>query len=88
MGRVRDWIVASVIAGLILLSPVVAFLIIISVEVLIDCLMEAGTTAVCDIAAAGIGWVLYRRISRHPSVAPQPGTEPVYDEGAIAAPPI
>jgi len=61
---------------------------IISAEMLIDLLMEAGTTAVCAVAAGAIGWAVFRRVSRHPATAPQPGTERVSDEGAGAALPI
>lgn len=88
MNRVRGWTVASVIAGLILLSPVVAFLMVLSAEMLIDLLMETGAIGVCAIAAVSIGRAVFRRMSRHPSVAPQPVTERVYDDGAIAVPPI
>jgi hypothetical protein len=50
MNCIRYWTVTSVIAALILLSPVVAFLMVIAVEVLIDGLMEAGVTGVSAIA--------------------------------------
>jgi nitrate reductase gamma subunit len=50
--------------ALVLLSPVIAFLMIITAEVLIDLLMEAGVIGVCAIAAGLIGWALFRRMSR------------------------
>ena len=83
-----SWAQCSVIAALILLSPVVAFLMVIAAEVLIDWLLEAGVNGVCAVAAAAIGGTLSRRLLRRPGTAPQPGTERVSDEGAIAARPI
>ena len=86
---VRYWTVASVIAGLILLSPVVAFLMVMAAEVVIDGLMEAGITGVCAVATGAIGWALLRSMSRHAAaIAPEPANEPVSAEGALATPPI
>jgi hypothetical protein len=44
MGSVRNWAAGSAIPTLILLSPVGAFFMILTAEVLIDGLMEAGVT--------------------------------------------
>ena len=55
---------ASVIAALILLSPVVAFLMVIAAEVLIDALMEAGMIGVSAVAIGAVGWVQFRSIWR------------------------
>ena len=60
---------ALVIAGLILLSPIVALLAVIAAEMLIDGLMEAGVTGVSAIAIGAVGWVQFRRISRSDSTA-------------------
>ena len=88
MNSVRYWTVASVIVALILLSPVVAFLMVISAELLIDVLTEAGTTPVCAVAIGAIEWVLFRRISSQPGPAVQSRLEQEPDEAAIAVPPI
>ena len=69
MNCIRYWTVAWVIAGLILLSPIVAFLMVIGAEVLIDGLMEAGVTAVSAIAIGAVGWVQFLRIWRSDSRA-------------------
>lgn len=87
-GSVRYWTVASVIAGLTLLSPVVAFLMIIATEVLIDALMEAGTTVVSAIAIGAVGWVLFRRFWQPSDRAVHSGPGVLSDETAIAAPPL
>jgi len=71
------------IIALILLSPIVAFLVVIAAEMLIDLVMEVGVPVVCDVAAAVIGWVLFRRMSSDPELAHQ--SEPETDETAIAA---
>jgi hypothetical protein len=87
MSSVRNWAVGSVIAALILFSPVIAFLMVIVAEMQIDLLMEAGTAADCTIAAGAIGWALFRKYGAR-SEAPQLGAEGEPDETAIAVPPM
>jgi len=82
---IRNYGVRSVITALILLSPVVAFLMVIAAEMLIDLLMVGGTSAVCAAAAAGIGLVLYRKFWRRPQVALQSRPELVPGETSAAA---
>jgi hypothetical protein len=62
--------VGSVIAALILFSPVIAFLMVIVAEMQIDLLMESGTIADCAIAVGAIGWLLCRKFWPQPE-APQ-----------------
>ena len=88
MGSAPTWTAWSVITAVLLLSPALALLTVIAVELLIDLLMEAGTTAVCALAAGAIGWVLYRKRSPHPKVAPHSELEQLCDEPAIAVPPL
>jgi predicted signal transduction protein with EAL and GGDEF domain len=83
MSSVRNWTASLGVAALILLSPFLAFLMVITAEMLIDLVMEAGVPVVCAVAAAVIGWVLFRRMSRDPELAHQ--SEPETDETAIAA---
>ena len=66
-------------------GPVVAFLLAIAAEMLIDSLMVGGTSAVCAVAAGGIGLVLSRRFWRRPQVLRQSKPEPVPGETSIAA---
>jgi hypothetical protein len=66
---IRKYAFGSVIAVLILLSPVIAFLIAIAAEMLINLLMVGGTSAVCAAAASGIGLVLSRKYWRRPQVS-------------------
>ena len=82
---IRNYAFGSVITALILLSPVVAFLMVIAAEMLIDLLMVGGTSAVCAAAAAGIGLVLYRKFWRRPQVALQSKPELVPGETSAAA---
>jgi ABC-type dipeptide/oligopeptide/nickel transport system permease subunit len=86
MNRIRYWIVASVIAGLILLSPIVALLAVIAGEMLIDGLMEAGVTGVLAIAIGSVGWVQFRRIWRSEMVQLSESEE-LCEAPPIASPP-
>ena len=83
MGSARNWAAGSAIVALILLSPIVAFLVVIAAEMLMDLVMKVGVPVVCAVAAAVIGWVLFRRMSSDPELAHQ--SEPETDETAIAA---
>jgi hypothetical protein len=56
VNRIRNYAFGSVITALILLSPVVAFVMVIAAEMLIDFLMVGGTSAVCAVAAGGVGF--------------------------------
>jgi ABC-type dipeptide/oligopeptide/nickel transport system permease subunit len=85
MTSVRYWTVASVIAGLILLSPIVALLAVIAAEMLIDGMVEAGVTGVSAIAIGAVGWVQFRRIWRS-ETAQLSGSKEVCEAPLIAAP--
>ena len=85
---IRNYAFGSVIAALILLSPVIAFLMAIAAEMLIDLLMVRGTSAVCAAAAGVIGLVLSRKFWRRPAVVHQSKPEPVPGETSIAAAPM
>ena len=85
---IRHYAFRSVITALILFSPVIAFLMVIAAEMLIDLLMVGDTSAVCAVAASGIGLVLSRRFWRRPQVVHQSEPEPVSGKTAIAAAPM
>ena len=85
---IRNYAFGSVIAALILLSPVIAFLMVIAAEMLIDLLMVGGTSAVCAVAAGGIGLVLSRKFRRRPEVIHQSKPELVPEATSIAAAPM
>jgi hypothetical protein len=84
---IRNYAFGPVITALILLSPVVAFLMVIAAEMLIDFLMVGGTSAVCAVAAAGIGLVLLRKFWRRPNLVHQSEPELVPGDTSIAAAP-
>jgi hypothetical protein len=66
-----SWAPLSIIAVAVLLSPVVAFLMAIAVEILIGLLVEAGVLALPALVATGaIGWPLFRKLRRRPGVTP------------------
>jgi hypothetical protein len=79
---VRNYAFGSVITALILLSPVIAFLMAIAAEMMIDLLRVGGTSAVCAVAAGGIGLILSRKFWRRNQSKP----ELVAGETSIAAP--
>ena len=85
---IRNYAFGSVIAALILLSPVIAFLIAIAAEMLIDLLTVGGTSAVFAVAAGGIGLVLSRKFRRRPEVIHQSKPELVPEATSIAAAPM
>jgi hypothetical protein len=85
---IRNYAFGSVITALILLSPVLAFLVVIAAEMLIDVLIVGGTTAVCAVAVGGIGLVLSRKFWRRPEVVHHSEPEPVSGKTSIAAAPI
>ena len=82
---IRNYALGSTITALILLSPVLAFLMVIATEMLIDLLMVGGTSVICAVAAGGIGLVLYREFWRRPQVADQSKPELVPGETSVAA---
>jgi hypothetical protein len=61
MSNVRNWASGLVIAALILFGPIIAFVMVITVEMLTDLVMEVGATAIWPVAAAAMGWVLLRK---------------------------
>ena len=85
---IRNYAFGSVITALLLLSPVIAFLMVIAAEMLIDSLIVGGTSAVCAVAAGGIGLVLSRKFWRRREVVHQSKPELVPGETSIAAVPM
>jgi hypothetical protein len=85
---IRNYAFRSVITALILLSPVIAFLMAIAAEMLIDLLMVGETSAVCAVAAGGIGLVLSRRFWRRPEVVHQSKQELAPGATSIATAPM
>ena len=63
----------SIIAAVVLLSPVFAFLMAIAIEILIGALIEAGVPALLAVVVAGaIGWLLFHKLWIRPSPAGSP----------------
>jgi hypothetical protein len=82
VSNVRNWAVVSAVSALILLSPIMAFLIVISAEMLIDVVMEARVTAICAVAAGAMGWLLLRKHWPSPEVARESAHAPARRAGA------
>ncbi len=65
------WAQLSIITVAVLVSPVLAFLVAIAIEILIGLLVEAGAPALTALAAAGaIGSPLFRRLRGRPKGYP------------------
>jgi hypothetical protein len=65
----REFAQLSIIGAFVLLSPVLALLAAIAVEIAIDILLQAGGAVVPVFVAVGaIGWVLLRRLGRRQGV--------------------
>ena len=63
----------SIIAAVVLLSPVLAFLMAIAVEISIGSLIEADVPALLAVVAVGaIGWLLFHKLWVRPSPAGSP----------------
>ena len=77
--------VRAAFATAVLLSPVLAFLIVLAAEALADALLQLGFPGVLDLMATGaLGWALFRRC---PELAFRSGWEEVSDAPAVSAPP-
>jgi len=63
-------------AAVILLGPVIAFVIFLTVEMLTDLVTKVGATAIWPVAAGAMGWVLLRKYGG------QPHTSQLTSEGA------
>ena len=53
-------------AALILSAPIIAFVMVITVEMLTDLVTKVGATAVWPVAAGAMGWVLLREYTGQP----------------------
>ena len=71
MRNLPAWAPLAMITVAVLLSPVLALLMAIAVEILIGLLGEAGEPALPALVATGaIGWPLFRKLRRRPGVTP------------------
>ena len=69
--RLREFAQLSIIGAFVLLSPVLALLAAIAVEIAIDILLQAGGPPLPACVAAGaIGWMVLRRLGRRQGGAP------------------
>jgi hypothetical protein len=61
MSNVRNWASAAVVAGLILLAPVTAFVVVVMAEMLGDLVARAGPTVIWPAVAGAMAWALLRK---------------------------
>jgi hypothetical protein len=85
MSNLRTWAKWSVVAAVLLLSPVLAFLMVIAVEALIDLVLEVGVPAMLDVMAVGaIVWVLFHNHRPRPDGAQSGPGEPDAPAAAVS----
>ena len=63
MSNVRNWASAAVVAGLILLAPIIAFVVVVMAEILGDLVARAGAPAIWPAVAGAMAWVLLRKFA-------------------------
>ena len=61
MSNVRNWASGFIVAALVLLAPIIAFVVVVAAEMLTDALARLGAPVVWPAAAAALGWVLLRK---------------------------
>ena len=74
MSDVRNWASGFIVAALVLLAPIIAFVVVVAAEMLTDALARLGANAVWPVAAGVMGWALLRRYGGQPR-ASQLGSE-------------
>jgi len=75
MSSLPTWAHLSIIATVVLLCPVLAFLMAIAVEILVGFLKDAGVPALLVLVVAGaIGWWLFRKLRVRPRGSAPVGT--------------
>jgi hypothetical protein len=82
MSNLRTLAKWSIVAAVLLLSPVLAFLVVIAVEALIDLVLEVGVPALLDMVAVGaiVSVLLHNHRPRPDRAQSRPGKP-----GALAA---
>ena len=61
MSDVRNWASGFIVAALVLLAPIIAFVVVVAAEMLTDLLARLGAPVVWPLVAAALGWVLLRK---------------------------
>ena len=69
MSNVRNWASGMVLGVLILLAPVIAFGVVVTVEMLGDLMARAGATAIWPLLAVGMAWILLRKFGGQPDTS-------------------
>jgi hypothetical protein len=76
MSNVRNWLSTAVVVGLILLTPIIAFAVVVTAEMLGDLMRQAGATVIWPVVAGAMAWVLLCKFGG------QPQTSRLSSEGA------
>jgi hypothetical protein len=66
MSNLRNWASGVLVAALILLGPILAFVVVIAAEMLADLVTRAGATVIWPAVAGAMAWVLLRKFGGQP----------------------
>jgi uncharacterized protein YhdP len=66
MSNVPNWASAMVIAGLILLTPIMGLVVVAAVDMLGDLVAQAGATVIWPVVTGDMAWLLLRKLAGQP----------------------
>jgi hypothetical protein len=66
MSIARNWASPAVFGGLILLAPIMAFVVVVTMEMLGDLMARAGPTVTGPAVAGAMAWALFRKFGGQP----------------------
>ena len=69
MSNVQNWAMAALTAGLILVGPIIAFVVVITMEMLTDMVAQVGVTMIWPVAAGAMAWLLWRKFGGQPDAS-------------------
>ena len=71
MSRPPSWVIWFIVAAAAILSPVLAFLMAIAIEIVVVALVDAGALPILAFVTAGaVGWLLLRNLCVRPRGRP------------------
>ena len=66
MSNLRNWASGALVAALILLGPIIAFVVVVAAEMLTDLVTKVGATVIWPAVAGAMAWVLLRKFGGQP----------------------
>jgi len=66
MSNLRYWASGVLVAALTLLGPILAFVLVVAAEMLMDLVANAGATVIWPVVVGAMTWVLLRKFGGQP----------------------